>query len=180
MKIRKRRHFSLMEVMIAFALILFCLIPLIYPNLAIYQSQQEFIAKIKVDHAASLLMGELTEKLHRREIPFDQLIQASPTPIEISPESLRLAGIDSKFPYTVSLTAQKIKLKGENKGNFIAGRIHFTYLFKEKKKETNTLAFSYEIPIVKLKQNGSAPANEEPSPPNEKGPLTPGRRGRST
>lgn len=169
-----------MEVMIAFTLILFCLVPLIYPNFAIYQSQQEFISKMKVDHAASLLMGELTEKLHRREIPFDQLIQNTPTPIEIPPESLRTAGIDSNFPYIVSLTAQKIIVKGEDKGNFIAARTNFTYHFKEKKKEKGELSFSYEIPLVKLKQEVPASTNEEPEPPNERGPLGPGRRGRGT
>lgn len=163
--------FSLMEVMISFILILLCLVPLIYPNLAMYQEQSKFTQKIKLDHAVTVLYGNLLEQLHRRAIPFDLLIQNTPTPLPIAPESFKNAGIDpATFPYDISVTAQKVHMKGHIKGRYIAALVEITYLFTKKnikaedKKKESPIRFSYKIPLVKLKPESERGSKEEAAP----------------
>lgn len=169
----QKRHFSLMEVMIAFVLILFCLVPLLYPNMAMYREQSRFTDKIKIDHAVTLLYGDLVERLHRREISFDQLIQKNGGALAIPPESLLNAGINPKFPYEVTLTAKQIKMKGDTTGIYIVALLEFTYAFKEKKdKNPNLLEFTYKLPVVKLKPESQQESSEEPSKPPRKPAAT--------
>lgn len=68
--LRKSKHsFLLLEVLIAFALVTLCAIPLIYPHTAIYRAQREFVSKIELDHEVNLIYVDLLQKLHRNEIP---------------------------------------------------------------------------------------------------------------
>jgi hypothetical protein len=148
----QKRPFSLLEVMIAFVLILFCLAPLIYPNLAIFREQTRFVETIKIDHAVTLLHGDVLEKLHRREIPFESLTQKSEVQIPISPEALKEAGLGATFPYDVTLTAQLVKMKGHEKELYTAALTKLTYRFTEKGAgKSSPMEFVYQIPIVKLK-----------------------------
>ncbi len=66
----KRRHVTLLEVLIAFFLVSFCLIPLLYPHVAILKEQYQFLRKIELDHAVNLNIGQIIEKLHKSEIPW--------------------------------------------------------------------------------------------------------------
>lgn len=156
-----KRPFSMMEVMITIVLILFCLIPLIYPNLALYRDQNQFTEKIKIDHAVTLLYGELLERLHRREIHFEQLIQKNATEMTIPSESLQNAGIGEKFPYTFSQTVQQVKMKGETKGNYIAAIVEFTYSVQKKDSKDSPLVFTYNTIVVKLKPESEREQKEE-------------------
>jgi hypothetical protein len=148
----QKRSFSMLEVMIAFVLILFCLAPLIYPNLAIFREQTRFVETIKIDHAVTLLHGDVLEKLHRREIPFESLTQKSEMQIPLFPEALKEAGLGATFPYDVTLTAQLVKMKGVEKGLYTVALTKLTYRFTEKGSEKSSpMEFVYQIPVVKLK-----------------------------
>ncbi len=148
----QQRPFSLLEVMIAFVLILFSLAPLIYPNLAIFREQTRFVETLKIDHAVTLIHGSILEKLHRREIPFDSITQKNEVQIPIPQDVLNEAGMDASFPYDVTLTAQLVLMKGKNKGIYIAALTKLTYRFTEKgTKGASPIEFVYKIPVVKLK-----------------------------
>lgn len=70
---KTKRPFLLLEVLIALALVALCAIPLIYPHVAIYLSQKEFVSKIELDHKVSLNYVNILEKLHRNEISLDDI-----------------------------------------------------------------------------------------------------------
>lgn len=70
---KTKRAFLLLEVLIAFALVTLCAIPLIYPHAAIYRTQKEFVNKIELDHEVNLIYVNLLEKLHRNEIPLEDI-----------------------------------------------------------------------------------------------------------
>lgn len=156
-----KRPFTLMEVMIAFVLILFCLVPLIYPNLAIYKEQLKSNQKIELDHAVTLLFGNLQELMHKRMIPYELITQKDFEPIPISSETYAEAGINpAEFPFTGTLKARRVKQKGHKKnGSYIVDLIEFRYSFGRNDGRDNPIEFVYQIPIVKLK-----PLSEQPQP----------------
>lgn len=173
----KKRPFSLMEVMICFMLILFCLIPLIYPNYALYKERIKFADTIKVDHTVTLLYGNLLEQLYRREIPYEQITQSGTSPLQINPEILSAQGINaSTFPYDISLTSKNALRKGQKNGSYIAHLIEFTYSFQKKNSKEPPLTFTYLVPLVKLKPKSESSSEESPRHQEPTGPNKPARR----
>lgn len=157
-----------MEVMISFLLILFCLVPLIYPNIAMYREQNKFTESIQLDHTVSLLYGNLLEQLHRRNVPFEALTQKHAVPINISPDVLLDAGIDPKtFPYNIALMAQKEQMKGVKTGRYVAALVKFTYVFQKKTDAKELKKFTYLTPIVKLKPPSEQTSEKEEAPPKK-------------
>ncbi len=158
-----KRHFTLMEVMISFILILFCMVPLIYPNMAIYKEQVKSNQKFELDHVITLLYGDLLEQIHKRIIPYEQITQKMFTPIPIGSESYINAGVNpSTFPYTGSLKARLVKRKGQKNGKYILNLVEFTYSFQRKHSEENPIEFTYIVPLVKLKAQSEEQAPEKP------------------
>ena len=70
----KKRPFLLLEVLIAFAIVAICILPLLAPHLWIIQGEKAFLAEIQADRVAGNLFGELIQKLHENEIPFELLL----------------------------------------------------------------------------------------------------------
>lgn len=67
MKKTNKRHFLLLEVLIAFTLVVLCLFPLLTPHIAMRESQGRFMNKIEMDHTASLIYADVIEKLYLRD-----------------------------------------------------------------------------------------------------------------
>lgn len=79
---KRKRSVTLMEVLIAFVLVTFCLIPLIQPHVGMLKEQHKFMSKIQLDHAVNLYTGHLIEKLHKSEIPWYMIEEGKVMPIE--------------------------------------------------------------------------------------------------
>lgn len=69
----KHRSILLLEVLIAFAIIVMCIFPLIYPHVALVKAQKEFIQKIEIDHAVTLLFGQIYQDLHTNQIAWKDI-----------------------------------------------------------------------------------------------------------
>ena len=78
----KKRCIVLLEVLIAFALVALCAIPLIYPHIAVLKSEKEFIAKVELDHLVNLLFANRLEKLYKKEIPWNDIEGGKEFPID--------------------------------------------------------------------------------------------------
>jgi hypothetical protein len=65
----------LLEVLIAFALVAMCVLPLIYPHVAMLKSQNAFIRKVELDHTVNLIYARVLEKLYANTIPWGELGQ---------------------------------------------------------------------------------------------------------
>ncbi|PJD96766.1 MAG: hypothetical protein CK425_05335 [Parachlamydia sp.] len=77
----KKRHFLLLEVLIAFSLIVLCVFPLLAPHAFILRSQALFIKKIELDHLVNLLYGQITENLYFNKIPWKDIEEGTVFPI---------------------------------------------------------------------------------------------------
>ncbi|MBA3237015.1 MAG: hypothetical protein H0T62_01530 [Parachlamydiaceae bacterium] len=72
-KLLKRRHFLLVEVLIAFAFVVAALLPLMHPHFYIYQQQSRFIDKIELDIAVNNFYGNILQRLQTSEISWGQI-----------------------------------------------------------------------------------------------------------
>lgn len=72
-KIRKQ-SFLLLEVLIAFTLVVLCIIPLLAPHVGIYKEQKHFINQIEWNHAVHLIYVDVLEKMHKGEISIADII----------------------------------------------------------------------------------------------------------
>lgn len=68
-----KRPFALLEVMIAFALVALCALPLVYPHVAIFKAEKQFLNDIELDHFVSLLYADTLEKLYLNEISWSTI-----------------------------------------------------------------------------------------------------------
>lgn len=70
----KKKTFLLLEVLICLAIVSLTIFPLLAPSLMIAQNERAFSDELKRARAASALFGEITVKLYRHEIPFEDVI----------------------------------------------------------------------------------------------------------
>lgn len=102
-------HFLLLEVLIAFALVVLAVLPLIYPHFYIYQQQRAFIQKIDLDLAVNLIYAQLLEKLYRNEISWLEIEQQ--TDHSINDQILEQAGFTGLFPFVGTYQFEVLKTK---------------------------------------------------------------------
>lgn len=81
-KISHKRHYLLLEVMIAFILVALCVLPLISPHVFILKEQKVAIQKIELDHIVNLVYADIIERLYKNEISWSDLNSERSFPID--------------------------------------------------------------------------------------------------
>jgi len=155
-KLYKRRHQSLLEVLIAFALIVLCVLPLIYPHVAIYKAQNTFVRKIELDHVVNLLYGRVLEKLYMNTIPWNDLAQ---TTFHVDGELLKEVQFNKPFYFTGSYnffeTPSKFKPKKPENYSLHLYKLTFNFVPIEfakgsnDVKESNLIKYQYDVFVVR-------------------------------
>ncbi len=139
-----KRPFLLLEVLIAFLLIVLCAIPLISPHVAIFRDQKTFIEKIEVDHAVAEVYGNMIEQIYRQAIPWETLSSGQAVPIDKN----FIVGFDGRpLPYegTYVIKIGKKKPDKEEKP-FSVNLLQLTFTLKSTvNKSAESLKYSYDI-----------------------------------
>lgn len=79
-----KRHVTLLEVLIAFMLVAMCIFPLLYPHVAMFKDQAQFVNQIKLDHAINQLYADVYQKLQENQIPWGSIEQGQVFPVDLS------------------------------------------------------------------------------------------------
>lgn len=148
MKMCKKRHLILLEVIIAFALVALCVLPMIYPQVFILKSEREFVDTIELDHVVNLLYADRLQKLYLNEIGWDEIEEGKRSEI---PEIL-LQEIAHKrdFPFKGSYEFHIEKRKPPQPEDRIY-LVKLSFRFKPK-KETKSSKADTESPSKKIKE----------------------------
>ncbi len=152
LKVIKRRHFLLIEVLIAFAFVAIGILPLIYPHFFIYQQQHKFIEKINTDIAVNEFYAIILEQLQQNQISWGTIELKQPIPItsDLWARSFQY----ETPPFTGSYQFYIIKgKKNEKYGLYRVGLIINIppKTFKsEAEKAKNTLTYTYEVFVTRL------------------------------
>lgn len=97
----KRRHLTLLEVLIAFLLIVIAAIPLLAPYPYIFKAEESFINEIEMDRLSALYYVDFIQKVYRREINPNEIEDEQEFPIEAK----------LPIPYTARYLASSCKVK---------------------------------------------------------------------
>ena len=142
MKKYKKRHLLLLEVMIAIALIVICVIPLISPHLFVLKYQREFVDKVELDHLVNLLYADFSEKMYKNEISWDQI--AGKQEHEIDEHLLRRVGYTKKLPFKGTYRFGEVKHKPKPPQDFSVYLVTLDFTFSPEE-----LKYHYEICVVR-------------------------------
>jgi hypothetical protein len=151
LSLQNRRHFMLLEVMICFALVVLCFLPLIYPHVFMLKAQKQFQKRVELDHVTNLIYADIIEQLYRNEISWSNIVGNSSMPIDEN--FLRRIHYEGSFSYTGNYSF-KVFLSKSNKAKtltyyhlkliitFLPQK--FTSITSEKQKDFAT-TFNYDI-----------------------------------
>ncbi len=177
-----KRHFIMLEVLIAAVMVAFCVLPMIYPHVVMYKAESEFVRKMEVDHAVNLLYGNILEKLYLNKISWSDIQQNT---FEVTDEMWQEVHL-TPLPFTVTYKFTEVKHKPKTIGNYNLFEFLLTFRFvplrlkeaDEEKQEEQAQIYEYTVFIVRdLRPPGTAeqaPA-QNPQTPSQT-PPAPGKK----
>jgi len=157
-----RRPFLMLEVLIAFALIVLCALPLIYPHIGMIKAQKELINKSSLNHFVNLQYVTILEKLHRNEIPLNDIENGKI--FSIDQENLKEIPGYKVQGYTATFQFIKQRHKARNDQGFTVYLATLQLKFTPKKGD-KPLSYEYEVFFGSKKQIA---ANDEEEKGREK------------
>lgn len=160
LKCRRLGNFLLLEVLIAFALVVMAVLPLIYPHFYIYRQQRAFIDKIDLDIAVNQIYVNIVEKLYRNEIPWGDIQHKRVIPID----SQLLEGTIYAKSFPFEGTYQFEIARKKKNPQYGLNQVKLVLAFDPKKpaksdiKDDKTaLSYTYNLFIAQLFSGGAEP-----------------------
>lgn len=150
----------MLEVMIAFTLIALCAIPLIYPHVSMVKAQKESINKMKVNHAAKLILVNVLEKMYKGTITLND-IQEEKTFEVTSAELNEIAGYNATYQFSSE------KHKERDASGFTVHKATLSLNFTSKTNSEKKLAFEQliffasKLPLDEIKTDEPGVDDEE-------------------
>jgi hypothetical protein len=150
LRLKNKRPMMLVEVLIAFALIVTAVLPLLTPHLFMLKAQTEFIQKVQLDHDVNLLYGEVLQRLYLNRIPWTDLQDST---FMIDPDMLHRAGIDpAQFRFQGTYRFKELRCKSKRDAPYSLGlyQLMFRFLPKNpsKTKPPKPLEYEYKVFVV--------------------------------
>lgn len=137
----KRRPILLLEVLIAFAIIVLCIFPLLYPHAAIARAQREFIKKIELDHAITLLFAQIYQDLLTNKIEWMDI--ESKKKFEVTPQDLQKLNQGKTLPFKGYYRFETVKHKPKSQTVQETNAYIYELIFK--------LTPQYEVKRIRLR-----------------------------
>lgn len=154
----KKRYQMLLEVLIAFALIVMCVLPLISTHVSMLKMQNQFIRKIELDHVVNLLYAKVLEKLYLNSYSFGDLT-VNQTVFDVDASFLSEIGYDKPLQFKGSFnffeTKPKYKPKKAAPYTLYLFKLTFHFLPVEfvnapaEKKAAQMITYTYDVFLVR-------------------------------
>lgn len=150
----------MLEVLIAFALIALCAIPLIYPHVSMVKVQKESINKMKVNHAAKLILVNVLEKMHKGTISLNDIQEEKI--FEVTADELKeITGYNATYQFITAVHKER------DATGFTVHKADLLLNFISKTNPTKKLIFEQKIffgsriPIDEIKDDEPGLDEEE-------------------
>jgi len=139
----------MLEVLISFALITLCAVPLIYPHISMIKSQNQFINKMKINHSVNLIYVNILEKMHKNEILLNDVEEKKIFNVE--PEDLKdIVG----YKATYQFITEKHKRRNSSGQTVCLTTLQLQFIPKVTGK---TLIYDYEVFFISKKDVSPGP-----------------------
>ncbi len=135
----RKRHFLLLEVLIALGIVLVCIVPMLQPHLAMLMEEKRFIREVELDRVANVLYCDLLVNRFYRSPPitWEDITSGRPNPLD-SPELTRLG-------YTGSyMTAVRLPKKQEEQADSPLDLLKITFTFNSSLGGT-PIVYNYDL-----------------------------------
>ncbi len=145
----KKRYFLLLEVLIAFTLVVMAFLPMLYPHYYLLRAQREFIHKVDLDHLVNLAYADVTERLYRNEIPFFDLLGGRQ--FFIDDALLKRVGMDNQLPYkgTYKFSEKIHKPRKDEPVAYSLYLINLDFKFEKEKPAKEVIDYHYKFFVVR-------------------------------
>jgi hypothetical protein len=140
----QKRALVLLEVLIAFALIVLCILPLISPHVFILKAERRFVNTVKLDHAVNLLYANRLEKLYQQKIPWQDIEGGKE--LSIDAPMLRDSGYQEFLPFTGTYRFEEQKSKHSDPPENSVYLYDLIFTFVDEAK-ANTYKYKYKVVI---------------------------------
>ncbi|MCE2982463.1 MAG: hypothetical protein LW832_02740 [Parachlamydia sp.] len=143
-KKKSKRHFQLLEVLIAIFLIVICALPAMHIFTKIYEGQTKGLRINQRDHLTHLIHAKIVEKLYKQEIPFEEILAGKQEKFE----EASLKGELDKLQYEASYKIKFIdpaKEKKQQEASELIGEIAIVMLDKAKGKEEAEIKYLFYL-----------------------------------
>lgn len=157
---RSKRHPAiLLEVLIAFALIALCVLPMIYPHVYILRSEKKFIATVELDHYVNLLYADRLQKLYQNEIPWQDIENGKEMPIDS--QLLEAVGYKGDLPFTGFYKFIKIVQKPKKEADRAVYIFQLEFIFvakpgyfleKDLKEKNPKITYTYKVAVERIRK----------------------------
>jgi len=140
----RRKHLTLLEVMIAFLLIILCVIPLVTPHLMMYREQKRLLLQVNLDHLANRLYAEIYQDLQQGEIPWEVLENEESVPLDrLARRINRILPEESRYQFKL------IKPKNRKEGPLQKYLYQLTLSFSWDEQNAQ---YTYQVFVARTKQ----------------------------
>jgi len=117
----RKRHFQLLELMVAAFILLICVAPSMRIFTSMYQSQQDIVRENQRDHLAHLVHAKFTEQLYKRIISLPENKQSNP--IELGDPDIQNFLKQNAFQFSGTFTLESRTPKGQEKPSEYLGKL---------------------------------------------------------
>lgn len=137
-----KRHILLLEVLIAIAIIVMCIVPMLQPHLYMLQEEKSFIREVELDRVVGVVYTNLlVDRFYRPNITWDEILSGYTHPID-SPDLTRLG-------YTGSYSFKLDKKKGKMaEDEFALDLLKVTLAFQP--KGGKPISYSYDLFVQRI------------------------------
>lgn len=144
-KRRKKRPYLLLELLIAFALLTACLLPLTQNPLTMVGKEREMLQELELAREADLLFADVKQRLYTNKIPYEKLIPWDDK--KLTPLKLELGkNYTKEFKREIRLRSQVEKIKKDKMGEEIRLiNVHIVFISRSKKDKQKTVKFGYKV-----------------------------------
>jgi hypothetical protein len=157
----------LLEVLIAFSLVVLCALPLVAPHIELLRGQRQIIRWIELDHTVNLLYADILEKLYYNTLPWEEILAKHP--YAISQETLKQLGYKNLPPTEAVYFFEDVENKSNNEGVSLH-QIKLILRFRFSDKTTSS-DYTYLLPIAHFGPS-SGTAETPSSPSGEEATVT--------
>lgn len=142
----------MLEVLISFTLIAFCVIPLIRPHISMIKAQNGFINKVQINHTVNLIYVNILEKLHKNEILLSDIEDKK----IFNVDNVELKGING-YKATYQFIKEKHKKRNSAGITVYIATLQLQFI---PNKSGKTLTYDYDVFLVSKKEIANVDPNE--------------------
>lgn len=146
MEFRKKsnkRHFQLLEIMIALFLILVCAIPVIQTYVRVYKEQKTFNQNVDIDHLASLAHARVIEELYQLGANGTPLTDLLGKPFYLKDLDQGFDHLPYEFVYQLSIV-KPVRPATREKATQLLLDLNIIAVHKANPKDVRSLVYNYK------------------------------------